>query len=118
MIRRPPRSTLFPYTTLFRSLLNYSLATTALQFSAVGGYPITVSLGLKPKYFDTSTDSTLTIGTKTATVTANPKSKTYGDANPALDATVTGTVNGDLLNYSLATHHQPRLKPQLLRHLY
>src|SRR3712207_7324582 len=23
MIRRPPRSTLFPYTTLFRSLLNY-----------------------------------------------------------------------------------------------
>jgi len=23
MIRRPPRSTLFPYTTLFRSLVNY-----------------------------------------------------------------------------------------------
>src|SRR2546428_5084645 len=26
MIRRPPRSTLFPYTTLFRSLLEYQLA--------------------------------------------------------------------------------------------
>src|SRR5258708_23698726 len=25
MIRRPPRSTLFPYTTLFRSLLHFSL---------------------------------------------------------------------------------------------
>src|SRR3712207_7490940 len=25
MIRRPPRSTLFPYTTLFRSLVNHSL---------------------------------------------------------------------------------------------
>src|SRR3712207_9402753 len=25
MIRRPPRSTLFPYTTLFRSLMGYSL---------------------------------------------------------------------------------------------
>src|SRR2546430_15155203 len=25
MIRRPPRSTLFPYTTLFRSLVNYDL---------------------------------------------------------------------------------------------
>src|SRR5258707_10681104 len=25
MIRRPPRSTLFPYTTLFRSLVNYTL---------------------------------------------------------------------------------------------
>src|SRR5258708_9295880 len=27
MIRRPPRSTLFPYTTLFRSLLDYETAT-------------------------------------------------------------------------------------------
>src|SRR3989442_8979731 len=35
MIRRPPRSTLFPYTTLFRSLLvtghNATLATNALR---------------------------------------------------------------------------------------
>src|SRR5207302_4706849 len=78
------------------------LATTALQFSAVGGYPITVSLGLNPNYSVTSTDSTLTIGTKTANVTADAKSRTYGERNPALDATVTGTVVGDLLNYSLA----------------
>ena len=28
MIRRPPRSTLFPYTTLFRSLFNYSIIAT------------------------------------------------------------------------------------------
>ncbi len=34
---------------------------------------------------------------------ANNKSKTYGDDNPALTATVTGTVNGDALNYTLAT---------------
>ena len=33
-------------------------------------------------------------------MTANAKSKIYGDANPALDATVTGTVNGDVLNYT------------------
>ena len=39
----------------------------------------------------------------TATVTANAKSKTYGAANPALDAVVVGAVNGDTLNYSLAT---------------
>ncbi len=38
-----------------------------------------------------------------ATVTANAKSKTYGAANPTLDAVVTGTVGGDTLNYSLAT---------------
>src|SRR5256885_13308827 len=30
MIRRPPRSTLFPYTTLFRSLLGKPLALTAV----------------------------------------------------------------------------------------
>src|SRR2546430_5169874 len=29
MIRRPPRSTLFPYTTLFRSLLNHPLSAAA-----------------------------------------------------------------------------------------
>ena len=29
--------------------------------------------------------------------------KTYGDANPALDAAVVGAVNGDTLDYSLAT---------------
>jgi hypothetical protein len=36
-------------------------------------------------------------------VTADNKSKTYGDDNPALTATVTGTSNGDTLNYTLAT---------------
>src|SRR3712207_8472677 len=31
MIRRPPRSTLFPYTTLFRSYLNFGLTRQELQ---------------------------------------------------------------------------------------
>src|SRR2546427_3354083 len=31
MIRRPPRSTLFPYTTLFRSILNVALGGTLYQ---------------------------------------------------------------------------------------
>src|SRR3989441_7365174 len=38
MIRRPPRSTLFPYTTLFRSLLN--LTTNALKFTERGSVDI------------------------------------------------------------------------------
>jgi hypothetical protein len=49
------------------------------------------------------TDGNLHINPKTASVTADNKAKTYGDPNPALTATVTGTVNGDTLNYSLAT---------------
>src|SRR3712207_3094221 len=37
MIRRPPRSTLFPYTTLFRSKRSYSRATTAQKCVRAGG---------------------------------------------------------------------------------
>src|SRR5256885_8030457 len=36
MIRRPPRSTLFPYTTLFRSILGQFEATTQAMIDAVG----------------------------------------------------------------------------------
>jgi hypothetical protein len=45
----------------------------------------------------------LTVNQRPATVTANNKSKIYGVVNPTLDATVTGTVNGDTLNHTLAT---------------
>src|SRR5206468_2802948 len=83
--------------------LSYTLATTALKFSSVGDYPITVTLGTNGNYSVTPSDNTLTVGQKSATVSANHKAKTYGDDNPTLDATVTGTVNGDLLSYTLAT---------------
>src|SRR3989441_12755287 len=50
MIRRPPRSTLFPYTTLFRSLADGSLAfsyfTAASAADGLGGtYPTSVRVG-------------------------------------------------------------------------
>ncbi len=83
--------------------LDYSLATPADQSSGVGSYPITVTLGTQPELRHRKTDGTLTIGKASASVTANDKSKTYGQANPALDAVVSGTVNGDTLDYSLAT---------------
>src|SRR3712207_7945850 len=42
MIRRPPRSTLFPYTTLFRSLRQYQ----GLPLRLLGiGMPLTIALG-------------------------------------------------------------------------
>jgi hypothetical protein len=40
------------------------------------------------------------------TVIADGKSKVYGDENPALTAVVTGAVNGDTINYTLATTTQ------------
>jgi hypothetical protein len=81
----------------------YSLSTTADQLSNVGGYPITVTLGANPNYDISSTDGTLTINQRPATVTADAKSKIYGEDNPDLTATVTNTVNGDVLDYSLST---------------
>src|SRR2546430_11222012 len=36
MIRRPPRSTLFPYTTLFRSVRNRGLSPSTAMFGEVG----------------------------------------------------------------------------------
>src|SRR2546426_2339264 len=39
MIRRPPRSTLFPYTTLFRSLTTPGLATAQRRAAAPAGGP-------------------------------------------------------------------------------
>ena len=61
-----------------------------------------MSLGPNADYTVTPTNGTLTVVARAATVTANDKSKTYGDANPPLDAAVTGTVNGDVLAYTLA----------------
>src|SRR2546425_12116323 len=42
MIRRPPRSTLFPYTTLFRSVTAYNLYASILSNPHVAGQPINV----------------------------------------------------------------------------
>src|SRR2546425_5365683 len=39
MIRRPPRSTLFPYTTLFRSRSDRDRATAAIRLPVVGRAP-------------------------------------------------------------------------------
>ena len=86
----------------------YTLGTTALPLSGVGSYPITVTLGLNPNYAVTPTDASLTVNAKAATVVADAKSKTYGDANPALTAVVTGEVaGGDAINYTLATTALP-----------
>ena len=84
-------------------VISYTLATTATTSSGAGSYPIAVTLGSNPNYTVTHTDSSLTINAKPATIVANAKSKTYGEANPALDAVVTGTINGDVLNYTLGT---------------
>src|SRR5256885_14253751 len=46
MIRRPPRSTLFPYTTLFRSIIFFFLALTRFRLKGYQAGTVTVALAL------------------------------------------------------------------------
>ncbi|MBA2303760.1 MAG: MBG-2 domain-containing protein [Acidobacteria bacterium] len=89
--------------TIGSETLHYTLTTTAVKFSNVSAYPIAVTLGSNPNYDVSKSDASLSITPKGASVTANGKTKVYGTENPALDASVTGTVNGNTLDYTLAT---------------
>src|SRR6185369_12312572 len=76
--------------------IHYTLSTKATPCSDVAGspYAIVVALGLNPNYKITATDGTLTVQVRSATVTANNRTKAYGDDNPTFDATVTGEAAG------------------------
>lgn len=53
--------------------------------------------------FETARNSaTLTVTPKEVTVTADDKSKKYGDKDPELTASVKGTLNGDTVQYQLS----------------
>ena len=69
--------------------------TTALASSGAGSYPITLTGGTSANYTLTRVNGTLTIDKALLTLTADDKSKTYGQANPALTFSVDGLVNGD-----------------------
>src|SRR5258708_30907572 len=47
MIRRPPRSTLFPYTTLFRSIIQHELRATGHASSGEGNDKVQVAVVIK-----------------------------------------------------------------------
>jgi hypothetical protein len=71
------------------------LSTAATATSSVGGYAITAALGTlsAANYSFSFTNGTLTVSKAALTVTADNQTKVYGDANPALTATITGFKN-------------------------
>ena len=85
---------------LGNDVINYTLSRAAGE--NVGTYPITVTPGSNPNYEVTTISGTFTINKKAAMVVATNKNKTYGNADPTLTATVTGTIGNDVLNYTLA----------------
>src|SRR2546426_2468024 len=50
MIRRPPRSTLFPYTTLFRSYMNRGFVLNDLEEPTKAAKDFQMALKLRPNY--------------------------------------------------------------------
>jgi hypothetical protein len=81
--------------------INYSLATTALKFSNVVTTRSRSPWAATRTHGDALRKQDVVVGQKAPrrwTTRSN-----YGDDNPALTVTVTGTVNGDTLNYTLAT---------------
>src|SRR3712207_4205684 len=77
MIRRPPRSTLFPYTTLFRSYTKVATATALCRMSAGTGYSVLAN-DQAPGATITAFDSTsanggeVVVNTATGTFSYNP----------------------------------------------
>ncbi len=87
------------------SVLNGSLSYVGTSQSAtnVGSYVITPSGLSSGNYTLSYVDGALTITPKALSVTAESKTRTYGEVNPTLTYTTTGLVNGDSLSGTLST---------------
>lgn len=66
--------------------------------SAVGSYPIALSTGSDNNYEITNVAGSLTVNKVVLKVTADNKSKVYGQPNPELTLTYLGFLNGDNLS--------------------
>ena len=85
--------------------LTGALAVGAAVTSGVGAYAIRIGSLDNPNYAISYAGADLTITARPITVTADARSRVYGDANPALTYQVTGgsLVNGDTLSGGLET---------------
>ena len=66
-----------------------------------GDYTVKATIEESDNYNGGEATANFTISQKSASITADAKSKTYGDADPELTATVEDTVGSDTLNYTL-----------------
>ncbi|HZY81985.1 MAG TPA: MBG domain-containing protein [Cyclobacteriaceae bacterium] len=65
------------------------------QTTSVGSYPITVSGATDDNYAITHSNGTLNITKATLVITADSKSRLYGDANPTATLSYVGFLNGN-----------------------
>src|SRR2546429_8169040 len=83
MIRRPPRSTLFPYTTLFRSekVLVGGVNSPVRAFKSVGGEPLVIERGSGQYLYDAD-------GNELLDYVCSWGAMILGHANPAISAAI------------------------------
>jgi hypothetical protein len=72
-----------------------TLATTAVQNSPTGSYPINASGAVDHNYAITHLDGTLTIGTSILRIRANNAARLYGAANPTFSVFYEGFIGDD-----------------------
>jgi gliding motility-associated-like protein len=72
-----------------------TLTTTATTNSPVGNYAITASGAVATNYTLSYVAGSLSVTPATLTITADNKSKVYGQTNPALTVSYSGFINGD-----------------------
>lgn len=75
-----------------------SISTAATNTSPIGAYPITLSGGSDTNYFIVRSNGVLTVNPAPLLATADPKSRAYGQPNPALTISYAGFLNGDTNN--------------------
>ena len=80
-----------------------SITTSASQTTPVGTYAIIPSGLSSTNYLLSYTNGVLTVTQAPLTVTANSTNRIYGQANPPLTGTHSGTLNGDDLGLSFVT---------------
>ena len=80
-----------------------ALSTAAGQYSDVGSYGITGAFTASNNYDLTFIGADLIVTPRSVTVTADAKSKIYGESNPVLTYAASGLVNGDGLTGELYT---------------
>ena len=88
--------------TLYYSTDNATWSETAPTWTDVTDAQTVYVKATNPNYEDALGQATVTITPKAVTVTANDKSKVYGDDDPALDATVSGTLGTDTVAYTVS----------------
>jgi hypothetical protein len=74
-----------------------TVTTTATASSPAGAYVVTAAGAAASNYSITYATGVFTVTKAPLTVTADNKTRTYGDSNPAFTFTATGFVNGDNL---------------------